>query len=102
MSQNEDGRRGLTRREFLETAGLTTLASGLGTGALEGCSAMVNAKDVQTPAKAPGSAEGKPHNILFILTDQERCFDSFILPDGYSLPGRKRSQAVRAVRDSAS
>jgi arylsulfatase len=86
MSQNDNERPGVSRREFLESAGLSTLA--LAAGALPGTS--TTAKAAQVAAQANESAGGKPFNILFILTDQERYIDPAVLPDGYLLPGRER------------
>jgi len=88
MARSNDKRRGLSRREFLESTGLTTLA--LGTGTLAGMPTMATA--AQGAAKAAEAAGGEPYNILFILTDQERYFDPTTLPGGYSLPGRERLQ----------
>jgi len=88
MARKDDTRRGLSRREFLESTGLTTLA--LSTGALTGISATATASQGTAQAAAP--AGNAPFNILFILTDQERYFDPATLPSGYSLPGRERLQ----------
>lgn len=87
MSQKNDNKGGISRRKFLESTGLTTLA--LGAGSVTGMSSIT-----ATAAKAaPNTVDdggGKPYNILFILTDQERYFDPAALPQGYSLPGRER------------
>ena len=88
MAQEDDAGRGLSRREFLESTGLATLA--LSTGALAGTTAMTTA--AQGTAQAARPAGNAPFNILFILTDQERYFDPATLPSGYSLPGRERLQ----------
>jgi arylsulfatase A-like enzyme len=88
MARKGDEGRGLSRREFLEASGLTTLA--LSTSALSGLPATAAA--AQSETKAVGPAGGGPFNILFILTDQERFFDPTELPVGYSLPGRERLQ----------
>jgi arylsulfatase A-like enzyme len=77
----------LSRREFLESSGLTTLA--LSTGGLASISASASAETKPQMKPAAGS-NGQPYNILFILTDQERYFDPKTLPSGYSLPGRER------------
>ena len=76
----------LSRREFLESTSLTTLA--LSTGAFAGM--LTTATAAQSAAIAAGGAGGKPYNILFILTDQERYFKPKTLPVNYSLPGRER------------
>ena len=87
MAEKDDESNGLSRRDFLESTGLTTLA--LSTGGLAGVSSLAAAEvDMK---EAAGSIE-KPFNILFILTDQERYFDPKTLPSGYSLPGRERLQ----------
>ena len=88
MTRSDDEKPGISRREFLESTGLTTLA--LGTGAIGGMPTMATA--AQGAAKAAGAAAGEPYNILFILTDQERYFDPTTLPGDYSLPGRERLQ----------
>ena len=89
MSRKDKAGRELSRREFLESTGLTTLA--LSTGALAGMSTTATA--AEDTAKAAASASGgAPFNILFILTDQERYFDPTVLPSDYSLPGRERLQ----------
>ena len=88
MARKDEAERDLSRREFLESAGLTTLA--LSTGALAGISATATASQGSAQAAAP--AGNAPFNILFILTDQERYFDPTTLPSGYSLPGRERLQ----------
>ena len=88
MARKGDEKRGLSRREFLESSGLNTLA--LSTGVLSGLATTAAA--AQSDSKAAGPAGSGPFNILFILTDQERFFDPAELPPGYSLPGRERLQ----------
>ena len=56
---------------------------GLGSSALGGPVPETGAAPV-----APQRDLGRPYNILFILTDQERYFDRY--PGGYRLPGRER------------
>ena len=85
MTEKDNEHCSLSRREFLEGTGLTTLA--LGTGGLTGLTSLAAAK---TEMKPSVESHGKPYNILFILTDQERYFDPDTLPSGYSLPGRER------------
>jgi arylsulfatase A-like enzyme len=85
MTEKDDKNASLSRREFLEGTGLTTLA--LSTGAFAGVASLA-ASD--TEAKLAVGSAGKPYNILFVLTDQERYFDPESLPTGYSLPGRER------------
>ena len=85
--REDDHDLGVSRREFLETAGVATLA--LGAGALAGYPSIASA--AQGKSKAAGAGDGAgPYNILFILTDQERYFDPATLPGDYSLPGRER------------
>ncbi len=86
MDLSETKKRGMSRREFIQDTGLTTLA--LGAGAL-GTAAASKAL-AQNSENVSGSPEGAPYNILFILTDQERRFRPGELPGGYSLPGRER------------
>ncbi len=75
----------ITRREFLESTGLSTLAlSAGGLGSIASLSSLTACADSAVPT------DGKKYNILFILTDQERYFDPSTLPTGYSLPGRER------------
>ena len=51
MARKDDTRRGLSRREFLESTGLTTLA--LSTGTLTGISATATASQGTAQAAAP-------------------------------------------------
>ena len=88
MGPSDDKRRGMSRREFPQSTGLTTMA--LGAGALGWKSTM--AASVQSPAKATGAAGDGPYNILFILTNQERYFHPTEYPSSYALPGRERLQ----------
>ena len=79
----DDARRGMSRREFIQATGRSTVA--LGAGAL--AATPTNA----TAARRPGagqSAADERYNILFILTDQERHFHPTAYPSGYVLPGR--------------
>ncbi len=88
MTRSNDEKPGMSRREFLESTGLTTLA--LGTSTLAGMPTMAIA--AEGAAQVAGAEGGEPYNILFILTDQERYFDPTTLPGDYSLPGRERLQ----------
>jgi arylsulfatase A-like enzyme len=75
----------VSRREFLRTAGLSTLALGLG------ATAAGEAAPRASPGPAgAGSGAAKPPNFLFILTDQERFFRSGELPAGYRLSAHER------------
>ena len=87
MAREENDESGVSRREFLESAGVASLA--LGVGALAGLPSVSSA--ARGEGKAPGAGGGAgAYNILFILTDQERYFDPATLPGNYSLPGRER------------
>ena len=87
MSQKNDYKSGMSRRKFLESTGLTTLA--LSAGSLTGMSSTI-ATATKAATNTVDDGGSKPYNILFILTDQERYFDPATLPQGYSLPGRER------------
>ena len=88
MGRSEDDKDGLSRREFIQDTGRTTLA--LGAGAI----GVMSATNSVAQSSATGSAPSgdRPYNILFILTDQERHFHPKELPYGYQLPGRARLQ----------
>ena len=88
MARKDNEGHGMSRREFLQSTGLSTLA--LSSGVLSGLSTTATASQTGTQAARP--AGGKSFNILFILTDQERFFDPTVLPNDYSLPGRERLQ----------
>ncbi len=90
MSDHDKATRGMSRREFLESAGIATLALSAGAGALGGIPTVATA--AQGVSKAAGSTPPGPYNILFILTDQERYFKPSELPPGFSLPGRDTLQ----------
>ncbi|MGD8876429.1 MAG: twin-arginine translocation signal domain-containing protein, partial [Syntrophobacterales bacterium] len=75
MSQSDkrkdNSAKGLSRRDFLQTAGIATLA--IGSGAMSLSPETAQAK--QPPPKKTKSGrplEPKRYNVLFILTDQER------------------------------
>ena len=88
MCAHDEERDGISRRGFLQSTGLATLA--LGAGALGGAPRSGMAAPEGT--KAAKSVNRGPYNILFILTDQDRYFDPGSLPLGYTLPGRERMQ----------
>ena len=88
MARKDNEGHGMSRREFLQSTGLSTLA--LSSGVLSGLSTTATAAQTGTQAARP--AGGKSFNILFILTDQERYFGPSALPPGYALPGRERLQ----------
>ena len=85
MSEDTSHSNDLSRRDFLATTGDAAIAAG--TGAL-GASSLTGSAYAKSPSAR--TDEGKPLNILFILTDQERYLDPRTLPVGYSLPGRER------------
>ncbi|MEH6568879.1 MAG: sulfatase-like hydrolase/transferase [Halioglobus sp.] len=93
MSDNnhKSGRQDLSRRSFIQAAGAASLGLGSNVGAWGGESSLI-AKKPNTASAVSEAADG-PHNILFILTDQERYFDPTEYPVGYSLPGHARLQA---------
>ncbi|MDJ0950693.1 MAG: sulfatase-like hydrolase/transferase [Alphaproteobacteria bacterium] len=64
----------LTRRSFLKTAGAAGVAAGSG---------LFGAGPIAAQPR-------KRHNILFVLTDQERHFRDDELPSGFRLPGHER------------
>lgn len=71
------------RRNFLKSVGATTVATiSAGLGKLAGAA--------QTEARTASAGSSAQHNILFILTDQERFFRSGELPAGYQLPAHER------------
>jgi len=87
MPADEKGSANISRREFLEGTGMTTLALSAG-----GLGSIASIAPKSANAKSPSAAGDKKYNILFVLTDQERYFDPKTLPTGYSLPGRERIQ----------
>ena len=91
MPKQEDRSRSeMSRRDFLRTAGVGAAALGLG-GGIPGSTGAQAADPDSTSGKARRPTGG-PYNILFILTDQERQFQS--LPPGYRLPGRERLRGM--------
>jgi arylsulfatase A-like enzyme len=88
MARDERSNASDSRRDFLRIAGMGAMALGLG-ASNAGRSATAASSD---SARRPGGgARGTgPHNILFILTDQERYFGPGELPSGYSLPAHER------------
>ncbi len=90
MSDRNDKHSGMSRREFLQSTGLTTLALSTAAGALAGGSGLAAA--AESSAESSGSAPVGPYNIVFILTDQERYMSKSQLPPGLQLGGRERLQ----------
>ncbi|MBA7479298.1 hypothetical protein ES707_14732 [subsurface metagenome] len=83
----QDQSAGISRREFIRTAGAVGAAAYLGSQ-LGGCDASRSAATASARTLSGRPPPGGPYNILFILTDQERYFDRY--PRGMSLPGRER------------
>jgi len=91
MSQDSNNKgssaKGLTRRTFLESASVATLA--LGAGALASSSASAQTIKPYVGKEAPGTPlKAKPYNVLFVLTDQERYLPE--LTGKGHWPGRDR------------
>jgi arylsulfatase len=91
MSKSDESKgnstKGLSRRDFLQTAGLATLA--IGSGALSISSGRAQAQQPSFVKSNPvGPIKPKPYNVLFILTDQERYLPE-LLGKGH-WPGRDR------------
>jgi len=86
MSDDETNGLGVTRRDFLRTAGAVALGLGAG-GTAAATPGAVAGPAVSSGATAPGRG---PYNILFILTDQERFFRPGELPAGFQLPAHER------------
>ena len=90
MSQSDkskDNNKGLSRRDFLQAAGMATLALGSGTMALKPTSARAKqASSVKTESAGP--LKPKRYNVMFILVDQERYLPE-LLGKGH-WPGRDR------------
>ena len=86
-NSNGKSRQGLTRRTFLETAGVATLA--IGAGALANSSASAQTMKPYVGKEKPGTPlKPKRYNVLFILTDQERYLPE--LTGKGHWPGRDR------------
>lgn len=86
--ENKDTRaKGLSRRDFLEKTGLTTLALGAGAMALPAVKAQA-AQPYVGKAATGTPLKPKPYNVLFILTDQERYLPE--LTGKGHWPGRDR------------
>jgi arylsulfatase A-like enzyme len=79
MAKAREGEIDEGRREVLKLAAAGGVTAALGT-------------DASAQARSPGQAQAAPvgHNILFVLTDQERYFRPGELPRGYRLPAHER------------
>ena len=79
--------KGISRRDFLQTAGIATLA--VGSGAMSLTPKTAQAKQAATKqTKPPRPVKPKRYNVLFIVTDQERYFPE--LTGKGHWPGRDR------------
>ncbi len=78
---------GLSRRDFLQTAGMATLAVGSGIMSLTPETAPAK-QSASEKTKPRGPVKPKRYNVLFILTDQER-YQPELLGKGH-WPGRDR------------
>lgn len=74
-----------SRRDFLRNAGVGGMALGLGISAEARGATPASARSTKAASGGTGH-----HNILFILTDQERYFRAGELPVGYRLPAHER------------
>ena len=83
-----------SRRDFLETAGMTTLALGAGAFSLHPVAAKA-IEAVAEEAEVTNSIAAKQYNVLFILTDQERYLPE-LLGKGH-WPGRDRLAEMGTV-----
>ncbi|MCK5656430.1 MAG: sulfatase-like hydrolase/transferase [Deltaproteobacteria bacterium] len=91
MSQSDKSKdnsaKGLSRRDFLQTAGIATLA--IGSGAMSMTPETAQAKQPSPGKTKPGGPiKPKRYNVLFILTDQERYLPE--LSGKGHWPGRDR------------
>lgn len=73
----------ISRRELL-----TRVPAGIAAASLFGSSFGQRAEASPKPASVTGSKPGRPHNVLFVFTDQERHFGRW--PTGLDLPGHER------------
>jgi arylsulfatase len=90
-THNTGGAKGISRRDFLQTAGMATLALGAASVPLQPEDAA--ASQSRPPKAKPGRAiRPKPYNVLFLLTDQER-YQPELVGKGH-WPGRDRLAAM--------
>ena len=91
MSQSDTDKgkraRGLSRRDFLQRAGMATLAMGSGITSIRAEAAQPK-EPSPDKTKPAGPVKPKRYNVLFILTDQER-YQPELLGEGH-WPGRDR------------
>jgi len=86
-SNKDDLSKGLSRRDFLQTAGLATLAMGSGALSLTPKTAQAGQSGSKR-TRSEGPVTPKRYNVLFILTDQERYMPE-LMGKGH-WPGRDR------------
>ncbi len=84
----------ISRRDFIKTAGLTTLAMGTGSSLFSVSAAQAKS------STSPGKDSGGPYNILMIVADQEQHINPNQLPNGFSLPGHERLAQRGVVFDN--
>jgi len=88
MDNHDPSLPGLTRRDFLRTAGAGAVALGLGRPA--GAAVEQHAPGGAAQGGSATAVDAGPWNIVFILTDQERFFRPGELPAGFALPAHER------------
>jgi arylsulfatase A-like enzyme len=86
MAREKQSEIDIGRRDALKTIGVAVAAS-IENNLFEGDTALAAA---DSPRAETAQASGRPYNILFILTDQERYFRSGELPSDYRLPAHER------------
>ena len=75
----------VARRDAVKAIGAGAVAASIATNPFLAASAAAGSSSSVTANGSSG-----PYNILFILTDQERCFRPGELPAGYRLPAHER------------
>ncbi len=85
--RHDDGAKGLSRRDFLQAAGLATLAVGSGAMSLTAETSQAR-QSSSVKSKPAGPIKPERYNVLFILTDQERYLPE--LSGKGHWPGRDR------------
>ena len=86
MAREKQSEIDIGRRDALKTIGVAVAAS-IENNLFEGDTALAAA---DSPRAETAQASGRPYNILFILTDQERYFRSGELHSDYRLPAHER------------
>jgi arylsulfatase len=85
MNDSKQGEIDVGRRNALKVAGAAAVAATFG-----GAVASENAAAAATRTGNARPTAGRPYNILFVLTDQERYFRPGELPHDYRLPAHER------------